>query len=113
MNFHRGKGDTPVPVVYLPWIEELTSSWSWACQSSMPPLSRATSPSSSRRPRYQTVGSVRKRGSKPRRTALSLATSGLDLAGRLRVFQSRLRLPVERHAALIDVVRAVNTTLEP
>jgi diguanylate cyclase (GGDEF)-like protein len=79
----------------------------------MPPLSRATSPSSTRRPRYQTVGSVRKRGSKPRRTALSLATSGLDLAGRLRVFQSRLRLPVERHAALIDVVRAVNTTLEP
>jgi diguanylate cyclase (GGDEF)-like protein len=79
----------------------------------MPPLSRATSPSSSRRPRYQTVSSVRKRGSKPRRTALSLATSTLDLAGRLRAFQSRLRLPGERHEALLDVIRAVNTTLEP
>ena len=80
----------------------------------MPPLSRATSASSSRRPRFQPVGSVRKRGSKPRRTGeLSLATSGLDLAGRLRVFQSKLRRPGERHDALIDVVRAVNTTLEP
>jgi diguanylate cyclase (GGDEF)-like protein len=80
----------------------------------MPPLSRATTASSSRRPRYQTVGPVRKRGSKPRRAGeLSLATSGLDLAGRLRVFQSRLRRPAERHEALLEVVRAVNTTLEP
>jgi diguanylate cyclase (GGDEF)-like protein len=44
---------------------------------------------------------------------LSLATSALDLASRLRVFQSRLKRPAERHAALLDVVRAVNTTLEP
>jgi diguanylate cyclase (GGDEF)-like protein len=79
-----------------------------------PPLSRATSTSSSRRPPYQTVGSVRKRGSKLRRTGeLSLATSALDLAGRLRVFQSQLRRRVERHEALLEVVRAVNMTLEP
>jgi len=44
---------------------------------------------------------------------LSLAASGLDLAGRLRVFQSQLRRRVERHEALVDIVRAVNTTLEP
>jgi diguanylate cyclase (GGDEF)-like protein len=80
----------------------------------MPPLSRATSVSSSRRPPYQTVGAVRKRGSKLRRASeLSLATSGLDLAARLRLFQRQLRSRVERHEALLDVVRSVNTTLEP
>jgi diguanylate cyclase (GGDEF)-like protein len=80
----------------------------------MPPLSRATSVSSSRRPPYQTVGAVRKRGSKLRRASeLSLATSGLDLAARLRLFQRQLRSRIERHEALLDVVRSVNTTLEP
>lgn len=39
--------------------------------------------------------------------------SGLDLAARLRTSQRRLRSRVERRDALIDVVRAVNATLEP
>jgi diguanylate cyclase (GGDEF)-like protein len=39
--------------------------------------------------------------------------SGLDLAGRLRVFQRILRSRVERRDALVDIVRAVNATLEP
>jgi diguanylate cyclase (GGDEF)-like protein len=39
--------------------------------------------------------------------------SGLDLAARLRTSQRRLRTRVERRDALIDVVRAVNATLEP
>jgi diguanylate cyclase (GGDEF)-like protein len=39
--------------------------------------------------------------------------SGLDLAARLRASQRRLRTRVERRSALIDVVRAVNATLEP
>jgi hypothetical protein len=37
----------------------------------------------------------------------------LDLSSRLRVFQRALRSRVERRDALIDIVRAVNVTLEP
>ena len=79
----------------------------------MPPLSRATNPSSSRRS-YPAVAAVRKRGSKTRRPGeLSLAATGLDLAARLRVNQRQLRRHVERHDALHDIVRALTTTLEP
>ncbi len=42
-----------------------------------------------------------------------MTTPGLDLATRLRVFQRALRSRVERRDALLDIVRAVNTTLEP
>jgi len=60
------------------------------------------------------VGPAGKSGSKPRRTSeISLTTPGLDLATKLRVFQRALRSRVERQDALLDVVRAVNTTLEP
>src|SRR5712671_6489990 len=63
---------------------------------------------------YQAVGPAGKRGSKLRRASeISLTTPGLDLATRLRVFQRALRSRVERRDALIDIVRAVNTTLEP
>src|SRR5690349_23105647 len=63
---------------------------------------------------YHTVGSAGKSGSKPRRASdMSLTTPGLDLATRLRTFQRALRGRVERREALIDVVRAVNATLEP
>ena len=41
------------------------------------------------------------------------ATSGLDLAGRLRAIQRPLLIRVERREALLDIVHAVNTTLEP
>src|SRR5207237_1265539 len=44
---------------------------------------------------------------------ISISTPGLDLATRLRVFQRALRSRVERRGALLDIVRAVNTTLEP
>ena len=37
----------------------------------------------------------------------------LDLATRLRVFQRALRSRVERRDTLLDIVRAVNATLEP
>jgi diguanylate cyclase (GGDEF)-like protein len=60
------------------------------------------------------VGPAGKSGSKLRRASeISLTTPGLDLATRLRVFQRALRSRVERRDALIDIVRAVNTTLEP
>src|SRR5215831_13106874 len=60
------------------------------------------------------VGPAGKPGSKLRRASeISLTTPGLDLATRLRVFQRALRGRVERREALIDIVRAVNTTLEP
>src|SRR6185437_14625219 len=53
-------------------------------------------------------------GSKLRRAGeISLSTPGLDLAMRLRVFQRALRSRVERREALVDIVRAVSTTLEP
>jgi len=62
---------------------------------------------------YQAVGPAGKSGSKLRRASeISLTTPGLDLATRLRVFQRALRSKVERRDALIDIVRAVNTTLE-
>jgi diguanylate cyclase (GGDEF)-like protein len=62
----------------------------------------------------RTAGPVGKSGSKLRRAAeISLTTPGLDLATRLRVFQRALRSRIERREALIDIVRAVNTTLEP
>src|SRR5712692_10963508 len=55
-----------------------------------------------------------KSGSRLRRASeISLTTPGLDLATKLRVFQRALRGRVERRSALIDIVRSVNTTLEP
>jgi len=63
---------------------------------------------------YRTVGSAGKSGFKARRASdISLMTPGLDLATRLRTFRRALRLRVERRDALIDIVRAVNATLEP
>src|SRR5947209_16025959 len=63
---------------------------------------------------YQSVGTLGKSGSRLRRASeISLTTPGLDLATRLRVFQRALRSRVERRDALLDIVRAVNTTLEP
>ncbi len=60
------------------------------------------------------VGPAGKSGSKLRRASeISSSTPGLDLATRLRVFQRALRSRVERRDALIDIVRAVNATLEP
>jgi len=63
---------------------------------------------------YRAVRTVGKRGSKPGRASeSSLTVPGLDLATKLRVFQRALRIRVEKRDALLDVVRAVNTTLEP
>ena len=63
---------------------------------------------------YQAVGSAGKSRTKLRRASeSSLTTPGLDLATRLRVFQRALRSRVEQRDALIDIVRAVNATLEP
>jgi diguanylate cyclase (GGDEF)-like protein len=63
---------------------------------------------------YRAVGSAGKGGSKlGQASEISLTTPGLDLAARLRVFQRALRSRVERRGALLDIVRAVNTTLEP
>jgi len=83
----------------------------------MPPATRVTSVRRGERPPvalYRAVRSAGKGGSKLRGAAeISLTTPGLDLAARLRVFQRALRSRVERRDALIDIVRAVNTTLEP
>jgi diguanylate cyclase (GGDEF)-like protein len=63
---------------------------------------------------YRAVGPAGKSGSKLRRASeISLTTPGLDLATKLRVFQRALRGRVEQRDALLDIVRAVNTTLEP
>jgi diguanylate cyclase (GGDEF)-like protein len=88
----------------------------------MPPASRANNvrrAASADRERapvglYRAVGPAGKSGTKLRRASeISLNTPGLDLATRLRVFQRALRGRVERRDALLDIVRAVNTTLEP
>ena len=76
----------------------------------MPPASRATGTPVA----LYHVGSAGKTGSKLRRASeISLTTPGLDLSTKLRVFQRALRSRVERRDALLDIVRAVNTTLEP
>jgi diguanylate cyclase (GGDEF)-like protein len=63
---------------------------------------------------YRTAGTAGTSGSKPRRAGeISLTKAGLDLATKLRVFQRALRSRVERREALVDIVRAVNATLEP
>jgi diguanylate cyclase (GGDEF)-like protein len=63
---------------------------------------------------YKGAGSAGKSGSKLRRAGeISLTTPGLDLSTKLRVFQRTLRGRVERRDALVDIVRAVNGTLEP
>jgi diguanylate cyclase (GGDEF)-like protein len=59
------------------------------------------------------VAAVKKRGARRRPRELSLASPGLDLGARLRVFQPQLRRRVERREALLDVVRAISSTLEP
>jgi diguanylate cyclase (GGDEF)-like protein len=82
---------------------------------SLPPgKRRGAGPSRAPVALYRAAGSTGKSGSTPRRASeISLATPGLDLATRLRVFQRTLRSRIERRDALIDIVRAVNTTLEP
>jgi diguanylate cyclase (GGDEF)-like protein len=63
---------------------------------------------------YRAVRPIGKRGSKLRRASdVSLTVPGLDLATKLRVFQRELKTRVGRPDALLDIVRAVNTTLEP
>src|SRR5437773_12291003 len=63
---------------------------------------------------YHAAGPAGKTGSKLRRAGeISLTTPGLDLATRVRVFQRALRSRIERRDALLDIIRAVNATLEP
>jgi diguanylate cyclase (GGDEF)-like protein len=88
-----------VNVLYLPLLEQLT-------------LSRATSVSSSRRALYQAAASARKRAPKPRRRG-DLSLAQLDFTGRLNASQRALRNRIDRRDALIDMVRAVHTTLDP
>jgi diguanylate cyclase (GGDEF)-like protein len=85
----------------------------------MASASRAASVSGTRRSvsartavTLRAVGPSGKRGARTRRTDTAPAAS-LDLAARLRALQRALRGRVERREALVDIVRAVNTTLEP
>ena len=63
---------------------------------------------------YRAVGPAGKPGTKLRRgSAISRTNASPDLATRLRVFQRTLRSRVQRHDALLEMVRLVNTTLDP
>jgi diguanylate cyclase (GGDEF)-like protein len=63
---------------------------------------------------YRAVGSSGRSASKPRRANEgSLTSPAVDIATKLRVFQRTLRSRVERRDAFLDIVRAVNTSLEP
>jgi diguanylate cyclase (GGDEF)-like protein len=76
----------------------------------MAPASRATGAPVAL---YQ-VGPAGKAGSKLLRAReISLTTPGLDLATKLRLLQRALRSRIEQRGALLDIVRAVNSTLEP
>jgi len=44
---------------------------------------------------------------------MPLTTPGLDLATRLRTLERTVKSRVDRREALVDILRAVNTTLEP
>src|SRR5262245_14360352 len=82
----------------------------------MPPARRLSTVSTrrstaSRRPPVVVYHQAAARAAKRRLTAAPVA--GLDLAARLRVVHRSLRGHVERRDALLDMMRAVNTTLEP
>jgi diguanylate cyclase (GGDEF)-like protein len=62
---------------------------------------------------YGAIEAAAKPSAARRARALTLSTPGLDLATKLRVFQRALRGRVERREALIEIVRGVNTTLDP
>jgi two-component system cell cycle response regulator len=63
---------------------------------------------------YRAVGRAGKQGTRLRRASeISLTNAGLDLSMRLRAFQRALRSRVERRDALLEMVRLVNTTLDP
>jgi diguanylate cyclase (GGDEF)-like protein len=63
---------------------------------------------------YQAAGPARKGGAKPRRTGeVAPAAAGLDFAARLRTFQRTLRGRIDKRDTLVDLVHAINTTLEP
>ena len=70
--------------------------------------------SSSRRTLYQAAGGVRKRATKLRRAGDAvLAPARQDFAGRLNASQRLLRGRIDRRDTLVEIIRAVNATLEP
>src|SRR5919197_6567095 len=109
MKFRRGK-QLPRSVWYICRAQKHLARPETAKLHTMAPASRATGAPVAL---YQ-VGPAGKAGSKLLRAReISLTTPGLDLATKLRVFQRALRSRVDRKSALIDIVRAVNTSLEP
>jgi diguanylate cyclase (GGDEF)-like protein len=60
------------------------------------------------------AGTSARSGARARRTSdAPLTTAGLDLATRLRTLERTVKSRVDRREALVDILRAVNTTLEP
>src|SRR5262249_14323514 len=63
---------------------------------------------------YRPGGPAGKKTSKLRRVSeTALTTTGLDLSTRLRIFQRTLRSRVEHRGALLEIIRALNITLDP
>ncbi len=63
---------------------------------------------------YRGAAASRKSGLKLRQAPeTAFNTPGRDLATRLRVFRNTIRGRVDRREALLDIVRAVNSSLEP
>jgi diguanylate cyclase (GGDEF)-like protein len=77
----------------------------------MPSVSRAARTSVAV---YRAVSPARKRGSKPRRARTGSQTPpAADLAARIKVSQRALLDRIARADAFVEIVRAVNTTLDP
>src|SRR5262245_14962721 len=78
------------------------------------PARRRASGSADRAVLYRAGRPAAKAGSKLRRAGdVAKPTTGADLAGRLRALQPTLRSRIGRREALLEISRAVHTTLEP
>ena len=101
-------------------LAELVTGFRRSCRD-MPSVSRATTIRRDAIEREPDTGTVYrpadpagKRGSKLRRAGeISLRLPGQDLSTRLRVFRRSLRGRVQRRDTLVEIMRAVNTTLDP
>jgi diguanylate cyclase (GGDEF)-like protein len=74
---------------------------------------RAVGPNGGTVALYRGAGSAKSGAKLHRAGSVSLAAADTDLAARLRGQQRALRSRVERRDALLDIMRAVNITLEP
>src|SRR5262249_51381522 len=118
MNLRPGKQLPALPrstVWYIRMSTELGPAW---CPDECASMSSVSRSAAARHPEavasYRAVRPAGKRSSKLRRPGETApGPHGLDFSTRLRVFQRALRSRVERSGTLLEIMRAVNGTLDP